>query len=121
MKRVMRTLLLLSLTAALTTLASAAPGCGSEDSGNGGVRDANAVVMKDIKFDPQEIVVDAGTTVTWTNEDPVDHTVTADDGSFDSGNLGEGDSFSHTFDEPGTYEYKCTLHPPNMTGTVIVE
>lgn len=96
-------------------------GCGSDDTGNGEAADPDSVVMKDIQFVPDTITVTAGSKVTWTNEDPVDHTVTADDGSFDSGNLGEGESFSYTFDSPGTYDYSCELHPPDMKGTVIVE
>ncbi|MEX0868757.1 MAG: plastocyanin/azurin family copper-binding protein [Nitriliruptoraceae bacterium] len=56
--------------------------------------------------------VPVGTTVTWTNEDPgIMHTVTAADGSFDSGLLAEGATFSYTFTETGEYEYLCTPHP----------
>lgn len=67
------------------------------------------------------LTVAAGTTVTWTNDDPgMMHTVTAVDGSFDSGFLEEGDSWSYTFDEPGEYEYFCAPHPW-MRAKVIVE
>lgn len=66
------------------------------------------------------LTVPAGTTVTWTNEDGMMHTVTAADGSFDSGFLNEGDTFSYTFDEPGEYEYFCSPHPW-MRAKVIVE
>ncbi len=61
-----------------------------------------------------------GTTVTWTNEDAMLHTVTAVDGSFDSGFLEEGDTWSYTFDEVGEYEYLCLPHPW-MIARVIVE
>jgi nitrite reductase (NO-forming) len=58
------------------------------------------------------LMVPLGATVTWTNTDPgMIHTVTADDGSFDSGNLSTGQSFSYTFDQPGTFDYHCTPHP----------
>ncbi|MEX2556104.1 MAG: copper-containing nitrite reductase [Actinomycetota bacterium] len=70
-------------------------------------------------YDPAVIRVKAGTTVTWTNGDEVAHTVTADDGSFDSGFLNAGQSWSHTFTEPGTYAYHCIPHPW-MKGTVFV-
>ena len=62
----------------------------------------------------------AGTTVTWTNSDSTQHTVTADDGSFDSGVLAQGQTFSHTFDTAGTIAYHCTIHP-NMQATVTVQ
>jgi plastocyanin len=57
--------------------------------------------------------------VTWTNSEGVPHTVTANDGSFGSSQLGAGDTFSHTFTEPGTYSYYCQLHPM-MRATVVV-
>ncbi len=80
-------------------------------------------------FDPPVIKVAAGTTVTWTNNDAVFHTVTAGtsngtvgkpDGTFDSGNVDPGETWSYTFDEPGEYPYFCTPHPW-MQGKVIVE
>lgn len=70
-------------------------------------------------FDPSEIHVKAGSTITWTNTDDTPHTVTADDGSFESGFISPGQSWSHTFSKRGTYSYHCTPHP-TMKGTVIV-
>jgi hypothetical protein len=58
--------------------------------------------------------------VAWTNDDAVPHTATALDGAFDSGIFDPGASFSQTFADPGTYEYRCNLHP-QMTGTIVVE
>jgi len=55
--------------------------------------------------------VEVGDTVTWTNDDAMMHSVTADDGSFDSGLLDAGDSWSYTFTEPGEFEYFCSPHP----------
>ena len=57
------------------------------------------------------LTVPVGTTVIWTNEDSTMHTVTALDGTFDSGFLDNGDSWSFTFDVPGEYEYYCLPHP----------
>jgi plastocyanin len=58
--------------------------------------------------------------VTWTNLDSMaPHTVTADDGSWGSGTLGQGATYSHVFTSPGTYTYHCAVHP-YMTGTVVV-
>ena len=71
-------------------------------------------------FDPQTLTVAAGDTVTWTNLDQVAHTVTADDSSWNSGTLNHGESWSHTFDAAGTWDYHCTFHPM-MMGAIIVE
>ena len=63
-------------------------------------------------YSVNDLMVELGTTVTWTNNDAsMPHTVTAVDGSFDSGQLAAGQSFSYTFDKPGEFEYFCTLHP----------
>jgi nitrite reductase (NO-forming) len=66
------------------------------------------------------LTVPVGTTVTWTNDDSAMHTVTAVDGSFDSGFFDNGESWSYTFDEPGEYEYYCLPHPW-MRAKVVVE
>lgn len=78
------------------------------------------VNMRDIAFQPSRVEIAAGTTVTWTNHDQVQHTVTAADGSWDSGPIDPGGSFRRTFNSAGTYRYACTPHPP-MTGTVVVK
>jgi plastocyanin len=65
------------------------------------------------------VVIGENNTVTWVNRDGVPHTVTASDGSFDSGNLVAGASWSHTFTTPGTYSYSCSYHSW-MKGTVVV-
>jgi plastocyanin len=77
-------------------------------------------VIEGLAFNPAEINVPVGSTVTWSNEDSVTHTVTARDNTFDSGNLPAGGTFNYTFEEKGTFEYYCTLHP-NMEGKVVVE
>jgi plastocyanin len=78
-----------------------------------------SVGIVDFAFDPSSVAVDAGATVTWTNQGAAPHTVTADDGSFDSGTLDAGASFSFTFTSAGTVSYHCTIHP-NMVGSVVV-
>ena len=70
-------------------------------------------------YQPDPVVVPAGTTVVWSNLDPVVHTVTAYDGSFDSGEFADATTFSLTFTAPGTYPYYCVPHP-TMVGTVEV-
>ena len=78
-----------------------------------------AVGIVDFAFDPAEIEVPAGTTVSWTNEDSVPHTATAEDGSFDTGTIEAGASGSHTFATPGEFPYICAFHP-TMQGVVRV-
>lgn len=70
-------------------------------------------------FDPAKVTVAAGTTVTWRNNGAATHTVTAEDGSFDSKDLAPGKTFVKTFDEPAAFRYKCTPHPW-MTGILSV-
>ncbi len=82
----------------------------------------NAVAIENFSFSPANITVKAGTTVTWTNKDNVNHTVTADDPSADapaSQDIAKGQTYSFTFKTVGTYKYHCQLHP-SMTGTVKV-
>lgn len=81
--------------------------------------DSAAVSIVGFAFQPGSLEVAAGTTVTWTNDDPAPHTVTAADGSFDSGTLASGATFSQVFDQAGTFAYACAIHP-TMTGTIIV-
>jgi plastocyanin len=64
---------------------------------------------------------EGGTEVSWTNQDGIDHTVMADDGSVNSGELAPGDSFKFTFSTPGTYEYHCSIHPEQMHAMIEVE
>jgi plastocyanin len=78
------------------------------------------VAMQGSAFSPQTVTIPVGGTVTWTNKDSMNHTVTADGGAFQSGDLGNGATFSFTFDTAGTYAYHCTIHP-SMTGTVVVQ
>jgi plastocyanin len=78
------------------------------------------VDIADYKFAPETIQVDAGTKVTWTNSDATAHTATADDSSFDTGDLDKGDSASVTFKNPGEFTYYCRFHP-FMKATVEVQ
>ena len=80
----------------------------------------NQVSIINLAFDPQSITVKVGDTVTWVNGDSTAHTVVADDGSFDSGDLAPGASFAFTFSAAGTVPYHCGVHP-QMTGGVVVQ
>lgn len=111
------------------------PACGSASSSGGGRSPtaspspvpsgaAVAKVVPDAStvgaFDPTNITAKAGQPVAWEFDDQSNaHTVTADDGSFDSGTQNAGYVFVHTFSKPGTYQYHCSLHS-GMVGTVTV-
>jgi plastocyanin len=82
------------------------------------------VTVVDSAYQPREVEVSPGTTVVWQQEGELPHTVTADDGSFDSGTMGQGDTFSRTFPQAGTFPYYCEFHGApggqGMAGVVIV-
>jgi plastocyanin len=80
---------------------------------------AASVRIINFAFSPSALSVRAGTRVTFTNDDMATHTVTADSGLFNSGNLSTGQSFSFTFTSRGSFAYHCRIHP-SMTGTVSV-
>jgi plastocyanin len=128
----------IALLLACLTLLVVAAGCGDDDDDGGGggggggatteeqaapeaSGGSTEVSMKDIKFDPAEVSVNVGDTVTWVNDDSVGHDVTAD--GFKSGEPGamqNGDTFEHTFDKAGTFDYVCSVHP-GMDGSVTVK
>lgn len=83
----------------------------------GGIQ--NAVSISNLAFSPALITIPVGTKVTWTNNDPTTHTVTADDGkSFNSGDIAAGATYAFTFMTVGTFPYHCTIH--GMKGKVVV-
>jgi plastocyanin len=77
------------------------------------------LLIEDNYFEPTDALVEPGTTLMWVNHGQEQHTVTADDGQFDSGVLNPGDSFLTTVEGSGTLTYHCTLHP-EMTGSITV-
>jgi plastocyanin len=76
--------------------------------------------MKNLTYLQSRLQITVGTTVEWRNNDPLPHTVTAVDKSFNSGLINPGKSYSHTFTKPGTYNFFCTPHP-FMKGVVVVK
>jgi amicyanin len=80
---------------------------------------AEEVKIDNFTFDPPEITVSAGTTITWLNEDDIPHTVVAKERAFRSKTLDTDDKYSFTFTTPGVYDYFCSLHP-HMVGKIIV-
>jgi plastocyanin len=83
------------------------------------------VGIRDNVFEPKMITVNVGDTVVWKNGGQHEHTVTADDGSFNSDDLAPGKEFSHTFTKAGTFAYYCKYHGGphgvGMSGTVVVQ
>jgi plastocyanin len=81
----------------------------------------NAVSISGNAFNPTNLTTTVNTTVTWTNNDGVAHTVTSTGGQteLNSGSIGSGGTFSHMFTVAGTYTYQCTIHT-FMTGSVTV-
>lgn len=77
------------------------------------------VDIKNMAFAPSTMTVKIGTTITWTNNDSVPHSVTSDTGMFDSNTLQSGGKFSFTFNQAGTFPYHCNIHT-FMKGTVAV-
>ena len=110
-------------------------GCGGGDGGDDAAQEPAAsaagsavVTIKTFNFGPDPITVDAGTTITFRNEDKINHTVTAGTrdnptpARFDGLMEEAGDTFELTLDEPGTYAYFCSFHPgEGMTGEIVVE
>ena len=82
------------------------------------------VEIVDSSFESNTITISVGTTVVWTHNGNYPHTVTLDDGAFDSGNLSKGETYSFTFTEAGTYPYYCSIHGgpsgQGMSGVIIV-
>ncbi len=86
----------------------------------------NEVFIQNITFNPKTITVSAGTTIKWTNKDNVAHTVSSGtpgspNGTFETGNMNVGATFSYMFSTKGTFPYYCKLHQDTMTGTVVVQ
>ena len=77
-----------------------------------------AVHIDNFVFEPAQLSVKPGTTVTWTNRDDIPHTVVCA-GKFRSKTMDTDGTFSFTFTEPGEYKYFCSLHP-HMTGSIKV-
>lgn len=81
--------------------------------------DVVEIEISDLEFGTPELRIAPGTTVRWINEDPVAHNTTSDEGLWSSPLIGPSETWSRTFEEPGTYPYHCTPHP-FMKGTIIV-
>jgi plastocyanin len=124
----MKTLLALSATLVLF-----AAGCGGDDEDSAsttstargystavGSTSTDKVDIKGFAFTPKDATVKVGTKITWTNNDSAEHNVVADDGTFKSPDLEQGDTYEYTADKAGTFSYVCTYHA-QMKATLTVE
>ena len=131
----MKKLLVLLIACLALTLAA----CGGDDDDDGGggttatteqtdtggaqAGEPTTVDIPEISFEPTDVTVKVGESVSWTNSDDIQHTVTKVGGpgpAFDSGNLDPGDEFEQTFDKKGKVDYVCTIHA-GQEGSVTVE
>jgi plastocyanin len=107
------------LLPAVAAAAIFAAGCGGAGANSEPVATTEVSMAKSYVFEPKTIEVEAGATVTWTNDDNFTHTVQVD-GQEDH-KVEQDESVSIAFDTPGTYHYVCTLHRQDMDGEVIVK
>jgi plastocyanin len=135
---------LLALIIACLALGLVAAGCGGDDDDDGGGGGGAAtteepagggdgggggteVSMENTQFNPSDVSIGAGETITFVNNESVPHDVHKTSGpgedfaSGESGGMQEGDTFELTLDEPGNYEYVCDVHAPGMAGTITVK
>jgi plastocyanin len=104
----------------LVTLAASALLALATGSSYAAADDANRIVIHNFMFQPTTLTVKAGSTVTWVNMDEEPHTTVSVTGLFRSAALDTSNSYSFTFDKPGTYLFVCSIHP-QMTGTIVVQ
>ena len=109
----------LFLPVALLAATLFAAGCGGAGESSEPVATTEVEMVKSYRFDPKTIEIEAGDTVTWTNEDNFTHTVQVE-GQGDH-QVEQGERLTLTFEKPGTYRYVCTLHSRDMDGEVIVK
>lgn len=107
------------LLVALTAIFMGAS-CKKEDKGSPG---ANEIWLEYKAYNPPQLVVTPGTTVVFTNKDNANHTVTSTSGAFDSGVVKNGNTFSYTFNDPGTHYFYCNFHASNSAeqGAILVK
>ena len=91
----------------------------NNDNSGGGTSGSNKVYMKNSTFSSANLTITVGGTVQWINDDNMVHTVTSDNGRFNSGDIQANGSFSNTFSATGVYPYHCIYHS-GMTGTIVV-
>jgi len=107
------------LLPAVAAAALFAAACGGSGASSDPVATTEVSMAKSYVFEPKVIKIEAGETVTWTNDDNFTHTVQVD--GLEDHKVEQDESVSITFDRPGTYHYVCTLHRQDMDGDVVVQ
>ena len=117
-----KSLLLVAIGVIFVTVLAA--GCTSNTSPNStSVKSSssqNTVVIKNLAYSPAALTIQKGASVTWRNDDSVQHSVVSDTGAFTSPTLNQGDTYTHQFTATGTFSYHCMQHP-FMKGSVVVQ
>jgi plastocyanin len=118
---------IVAVLAALTTVAACGSGSGGggatappASASNGSAGGGSTVEIMNFMFMPATLTVPVGTTVTWKFDDSAEHTVNADDKSFESSAMANGQTYTHKFTSAGTVAYHCSIHP-FMKGTIVVK
>ncbi|NDJ77878.1 MAG: hypothetical protein GYB65_16640 [Chloroflexi bacterium] len=112
-------LMILGITLGSPAYSAQDPTPTPSDPGDASAATEMTVHIADLAFTPHTVVVATGATITWVNDDTVPHTVTSPGGWFDSGTVGPGETFVWQADQPGNFQYTCTIHP-NMEGVIVV-
>jgi len=120
-KNLIASLFLILIMAVVVGCSQQTIGSSTDTTGSEGLGIKTDVEIKDFTFNPGTTTIPAGTTVIWTNNDSTDHTVESTSGNeLDSGIIAPGETFAHIFNDPGTYEYHCSLHT-TMVGSIVVK
>jgi plastocyanin len=120
MRRIILLLTVAALVVVSTLFVVSVAGAHKQSAAKAQKQPTRTVVIQNFRFKPAQITIKRGTRVRWINKDTSPHTVTANKkGSFNSGILRRGKSYSHTFKSTGRKAYHCNIHP-DMRGRVVV-
>ena|SRR5215210_5129092 len=121
MKRIILLMAVATLVVVSTLFVVSASGAHKQPAAKAHKHPTRTVLIKDFRFKPAHITIKRGTKVRWINKDGTAHTATANNGrSFNSGRLGKGQRYTHTFKKAGKKPYHCKIHP-HMRGRVVVK
>jgi plastocyanin len=121
MRRIILLMTVTTLVVVSTLFVVSASGAHKHPTAKANKNPTRKVLIQNFRFKPAHITIKRGTKVRWINKDTAPHTATAINGrSFDSGRLGKGQRYTHTFKSAGKKRYLCKIHP-HMRGSVVVK
>ena len=121
MRRIILLMTVATLVVVSTLIVVSASGAHKHPTAKAQKHPTRTVLIQNFRFKPAHITIKRGTKVRWINKDSAAHTATANNGrSFDSGRLGKGQKYSHTFKRAGKKPYHCKIHP-HMRGSIVVK